>query len=831
MLFQSAAKFLSRVKYAGGVRHYTRSTRRNKLDERAVLTSASSDRTKEEVRKPKDSHAPGKHYEVPDDALSEYEISYSLAPIHVKEFPAKLSNFQVAKDFYERSVLDGNKEQEEVYVDSNAFQLFDTVFPEIVKSRRIGKLEKDHFQTWDYRNEPERVLIEKAFKIIDRDENGFIDTEEIAAIMKRAGLGMDDGVFDAIDTDNSGEIDMDEFRKFWESSKNANGPEAIRRFGGALQDYLEEISKPLVENNVEVLLQPKDLKADKHVDLLTVGGPSSYSAALIHKAQYPEKSILHVVGHRFDSNADGSAYYYHERDAFPLYVNKVNTGWYCVYADLNKRFRSFESLRDLCVKDRHHVKIALNWWSLIKNPWMVMHIFIPNTWHAFQDLVVKQPKDSLMAQACLHSQRVPKIVSSVCDSLGLPNRAFLIRDPDRAVYIDVEGQKRAGEHFDWLNSYADIPYHSLDPSVFGSLVTEALAFNRDGALNPWMFENFHHAFKKVGIETKKEWFLDSIYVQPDPAEPHRLVGTSARFKCIASGDVKVVSFDKIIFSLGPSGTVSMDPNMSETPPQASGVRGLMNTVQRTIARGTMAYKGTMWAAGSSSVCLLGIKRGAADGQKLDTFRKFIDGVNQHWTLVKEREVTTGAGDTFDFFVLQMTGGGNFPSRHTKPDFVLNLLYTTEAIFGLEDFEEGDIVYDIIQSRGCGRSVSSRNTVGFSPIAKNAVAAYGLGGIGMTTAFANGALQLQIIEALKEEKGEVHLNKGASTGQIGSDASQTSHNALFGENIFEGVNYKAMIDDPQKVARALGVDSSISATEKKWIGASIASALAGFAAIL
>jgi hypothetical protein len=50
---------------------------------------------------------------------------------------------------------------------------------------------------------------------------------------------------------------------------------------------------------------------------------------------------------------------------------------------------------------------------------------------------------------------------------------------------------------------------------------------------------------------------------------------------------------------------------------------------------------------------LGVKRGAASNKKLDVFRKFIDGVNQqHWTLVKEREVIIGGDDDdmiFDFF--------------------------------------------------------------------------------------------------------------------------------------------------------------------------------------
>jgi hypothetical protein len=749
----------------------------------------------------------------------------------IDKFPAQLSNFKNGKAAYERMVLAGNHDQTEVYVDPNANKLFETIFPEIVESRRIGKIEEFHFETWDYRNDPEQVLLERAFRIIDRDHNGTIDKEELDTVLKRSGLTSkeeDDAVFKAVDKDGSGTIDLAEFQEFWKKSSFGKESGAMQRLGKGIQDFLEGIAKPLVENNVEVLFQPNNLKIDEHADFLAVGGPSTYAAAMIHKAQYPDKSILHVVGHRFDSNADGSAYYYHERDAFPLYVNKVNTGWYCVYADLNKRLRSKASLRDLCVNDRHHVKIALNWMGLLSQPWMLASIFIPNTYHAFSDLVVKKPKESLMAQACLHSQRVPKIVETACEKLGIPTRAFLIRDPSRAIYIDVEGQKKAGEHFDWLNQYADIPYHSLDPSVFGPLVTEALGFNRDGALNPWMFENFHTAFDKLGIKSQKDWFLDCVYVKQDEAESHRLVGKAARFENCANGDSKIVSFDKMVFSLGPSGAVVMDPSLSNkdvVPKSKGGLRDTVNALNKVVARGTMAHKGTMWAAGSSSVCMLGVKRGSAAGAKLDTFRKFIDGVNQHWTLIKEREVTVG-DEVYDFFVLQMTGGGNFPSRHTKPDFVLNLMYTTEEIFGLNvAFKPGDVIYDIVQSRGCGRSVSARNTVGFQPIAKNLCSAYGLGGIGMTTAFSNGALQLQILEALAPVGGDKELPKGTAQGRIGSEASMAMMKQFYGENIFSGVNYKAMVDDPQKVARAMGVDSSISAQEKKWYGYPIAGGIA------
>ena len=54
---------------------------------------------------------------------------------------------------------------------------------------------------------------------------------------------------------------------------------------------------------------------------------------------------------------------------------------------------------------------------------------------------------------------------------------------------------------------------------------------------------------------------------------------------------------------------------------------------------------------------------------------------------------------YRFFTIQMTGGGNFPSRLIRPDFLLNLLYTTEKIYGLDVMEHA--VHDFTQARGCG----------------------------------------------------------------------------------------------------------------------------------
>lgn len=390
----------------------------------------------------------------------------------------------------------------------------------------------------------------------------------------------------------------------------------------------------------------------------------------------------------------------------------------------------------------------------------------------------------------------------------------------------MDGEKKAGEHFEWLNEYADIPFHNIPTDQFGSLVTEVLSFPRDGALNPWMFENFYTAFQQLGIHHGKGWFLDCIYVQPNEKEPHRVTCTKAQLRHQATGKTKVIAVKKLLLSLGPTGQLVVDEKSSILAPGDSttvggggsglAVRKALNSVKSTLFRGDMVHKTTMWAAGSSSVALVGVKRGSVAQQKLGVFRKFIDGVNQHWTLVKEREVLVGE-NTYDFFVLQMTGGGNFPSRYTDPTYVANLLYTTEAVFGLDEMtratNSGDVVYDIVQSRGCGRSVSSRNTIGFSPIASNAVSAYGLGGIGMTTAFANAALKLQMLEALAQPNGDKDLKARSSQGIIGSDEAQGVLAQFYGENPFAGVKYDAIIDDPQLVARRLGVDVSVAPKEK------------------
>jgi hypothetical protein len=56
-------------------------------------------------------------------------------------------------------------------------------------------------------------------------------------------------------------------------------------------------------------------------------------------------------------------------------------------------------------------------------------------------------------------------------------------------------------------------------------------------------------------------------------------------------------------------------------------------------------------------------------------------------------------------------------------------------------------------------------------------------------------------------------------------------SFYGKDIFAGVNYKAIIDDPQSVARALGADKIISTKEKFWGAIGMGSFVATLAASL
>jgi len=239
---------------------------------------------------------------------------------------------------------------------------------------------------------------------------------------------------------------------------------------------------------------------------VAIGGPSTYAAMLLFKLRHPEKKAIHIVTDRFDSNHDGSAYYYHERDAMPVYVNKVNRGPYCVYIDLRKRCMSPHRLLHLSISDRHHVKISLSWANI--NISKLFTIFLPNVYHMLLDLYLLPKSSSPLSNIVRHASSTRQIISTISSSLSssssspLPSAAaslsaataatvatvasasasasfssssslsvkqlLLLHRAEGACYVGLagEGGNNPETHFKWLNQFAHIPFLRITPKGY-----------------------------------------------------------------------------------------------------------------------------------------------------------------------------------------------------------------------------------------------------------------------------------------------------------------------------------------------------------------------------
>lgn len=253
-------------------------------------------------------------------------------------------------------------------------------------------------------------------------------------------------------------------------------------------------------------------------------------------------------------------------------------------------------------------------------------------------------------------------------------------------------------------------------------------------------------------------------------------------------------------------------------------RHLLNVVEAPFG-GESVTKKFIWASGSSSVLMIGIDRSkVSDERQFDVFRNFIGGENQHWTPIAEREVTDDAGRRFHFVALQMTGGGNFPTRYISADIIINLLATTEKMFDLRNKQDA-ITYDLVQTRGCGRAVSAKNAISFLSLGRGAMGSYALGGIGMTTAYSNGELLNELLE-LREMVADGRLTLEQMDEILASGNMTTpSVERLYGvKEVLYGVNYHKLVDDQRRAARKLGRDDSLSRMEKYTHAALLASVL-------
>jgi hypothetical protein len=75
---------------------------------------------------------------------------------------------------------------------------------------------------------------------------------------------------------------------------------------------------------------------------------------------------------------------------------------------------------------------------------------------------------------------------------------------------------------------------------------------------------------------------------------------------------------------------------------------------------------------------------------------------------------------------------------------------------------------------------------------------------MSTMFPNGLLMDSLLDPAAQERA-AHAGLAAPSSALG-----------LGPDVFRGIDYSTMVDDPQTAARALGLDPSLSWTERVWM---------------
>lgn len=235
---------------------------------------------------------------------------------------------------------------------------------------------------------------------------------------------------------------------------------------------------------------PKKAIGDESVEFLGVGGPTAVAAAALAKAG-GIKSATHTWYTRRGSNFDGSAYYYHIRDAFPVYINSVNRGPYCVYTDLAKRACTGAQLEEWARTDTDYVKIHMSWANLLRQPHLIWEVFIPNFIKMMLNIYIKPPKDTDISQVVKLSATAKTIAAALQKALEV-ERPLLLHGPDHlAFYAGVTNNKDVVEHFNWLAEFApgEIHFKADVPENHGLGVEQLLHFPGDGCMSPHIFED------------------------------------------------------------------------------------------------------------------------------------------------------------------------------------------------------------------------------------------------------------------------------------------------------------------------------------------------------
>eukprot|EP01048_Picozoa_sp_COSAG05_P003994 COSAG05_NODE_199_length_14500_cov_458.233456_3_plen_340_part_00 len=95
-----------------------------------------------------------------------------------------------------------------------------------------GNVDADEFKSWFLAKTESDTLLRDLFNSADADGSGILDRDEVAAVLAELGCQLTRAELDKamaeLDTDGSGEVDYDEFSKWWRT-KEANQVMGIKR--------------------------------------------------------------------------------------------------------------------------------------------------------------------------------------------------------------------------------------------------------------------------------------------------------------------------------------------------------------------------------------------------------------------------------------------------------------------------------------------------------------------------------------------------------------------------------------------------------------------------
>merc|ERR1712086_336661 len=134
--------------------------------------------------------------------------------------------------------------------------------------------------------EPEqKEIFEMAFSMFDRDGSGTVDVEEMRAVCKQVGIIPTDSelqlMIQELDTDQSGDIDKEEFLACLESKQVDPESEDVIKFAferfdtdgsgklshAELEDVLTHMGEPLTAREIKQLISICDKNNDGEVDI------------------------------------------------------------------------------------------------------------------------------------------------------------------------------------------------------------------------------------------------------------------------------------------------------------------------------------------------------------------------------------------------------------------------------------------------------------------------------------------------------------------------------------------------------------------------------------